>query len=76
MYEVVGIQPYSKDKADGSKVNATILHLAQSRDGCQGVAVENVYCNHQYVSVPALQLKDKVEVRYNRSGYVSAIEKV
>lgn len=76
MYEVVGIQAYSKKRADGSVSTGTILHLAFEDKNIQGIGVEQVFCNHKYVDVPALQLKDKVELRYNRYGKIASVDKV
>ncbi len=76
MYEVVGIQAYSKKRTDGTVSNGTILHLAFNDDKIEGIGVEQIFCNHQYVDVPALRLKDKVELRYNRYGKIASVDKV
>lgn len=72
---VIGIQPYSFD-FEGRSGTGTKLFVTYEDKNVTGLAVEVIKCNHKYLTPPALQLKDKIQVHYNRFGSVASIEKL
>ena len=83
IYEVVGYENRSGvSKKSGKPYDMDIIHVIHTQpmtgDGCYGNRVESITYN-RLVNGPleaAPLVGDKIKVYYNRSGFVTDIEKV
>lgn len=74
MFKLTGISTFKSKKNGKDYVVLHLTSVAPIANG-SGYSVETCIIDIQTVDVPALNLGDKVNIFYNKSGFVQAIIK-
>lgn len=74
--KIVGIQKKVLQFKDGSTCPGAFLHLAEEREGVQGLAVENVFVSSVKLGQYDPAINDVVNIYYNRYGKVQTVVKL
>lgn len=73
-FNVIGFESVNYTNKQGNNVSGVRLHLTYSKDRCEGLAVEQIFCSSELAS--GICVGDLIEVFYNKYGRVAVIKRL